>query len=152
MHDIIMLVSQKIPVIFPVHPRTRKKLSDFGLMAKLSEYYSGIIISEPLGYLDFLRLVYSSEFVMTDSGGLQCETTVLNKPCLTLRNNTEWAETVSRGTNFVVGLNAHLVFPAIDKILAGEWQKKSQPIDMWDGKTANRTVRVLVNIIENLHV
>ena len=141
-HDIIMPISQKIPIIFPVHPRTHKRLINFGLMTGISEYYPLIITSEPLGYLDFLGLIYASEFVMTDSGGLQCETTILNKPCLTLRNNTEWVETVSRGTNFVVGLNKDLILPAVEKILGGEWQKKSKAIDKWDGKTANRIVKI----------
>jgi UDP-N-acetylglucosamine 2-epimerase (non-hydrolysing) len=145
MRDILIPISKKIPVKFPIHPRTRKKLIDFGLMAKLSEYYPGIIILEPLGYLDFLGLVYNAEFVMTDSGGLQCETTILSKPCLTLRNNTEWVETVSRGTNFVVGLNEELIFSAVNEILAGKWQKKNQSIDKWDGKTADRIIKILAN-------
>jgi len=118
--DILIPISQKIPIKFPVHPRTRKRLINFGLTTELNEHHPNIITLAPCGYLDFMKLIYNSEFVMTDSGGLQCETTILSKPCLTLRHNTEWVETVSRGTNFVVGLNEDLIFSAIGEMAKEE--------------------------------
>lgn len=145
--NIISSVSEKLPIVFPIHPRTRKMLEQFGLMEKLNDpfYCKNLITIKPLGYFEFLSLVHNSQFVMTDSGGLQCETTILNKPCLTLRENTEWPETVSRGTNFVVGLNKELILSSVDQILTKRWgYYNSGAIDKWDGKTSNRIVEILV--------
>src|SRR5215207_1938556 len=95
-------VGRRLPVVFPIHPRTRKRLAEFGLLAEV-ERGGGVRLVEPLGYLDFLRLYSGARLVLTDSGGIQEETTALGIPCLTLRENTERPVTVELGTNRVVG-------------------------------------------------
>jgi UDP-N-acetylglucosamine 2-epimerase (non-hydrolysing) len=126
-------VAAEIPIVYPVHPRTRRHLpADM----------NGLRVLDPLGYLDFLRLMDQARFVLTDSGGIQEETTVLQVPCLTLRDETERPITVSEGTNLVVGLDAERVVVESRKILRGEGKSGRTPA-MWDGKTAERIVAVL---------
>ena len=102
---------------------------------------------EPLSYLEFNYLVEKSKAVITDSGGITEETTVMGIPCMTLRNNTERPETISIGTNELLGTNPETIKPALDKLLDGEWKKGNIPY-LWDGKTSERIIDVLTNIFK----
>jgi UDP-N-acetylglucosamine 2-epimerase (non-hydrolysing) len=137
-------ISRTIPIIFPVHPRTFKKIKLFGLTAFLSK--PNFIITKPLGYLENLSLLSNSKFVITDSGGIQEETTALKIPCLTLRENTERPVTVTEGSNTVIGLDMKFLFRCVDKIMNNKYKKSSIP-KYWDGKAAYRIVRKLSQIL-----
>jgi UDP-N-acetylglucosamine 2-epimerase (non-hydrolysing) len=123
-------------IVFPVHPRTRKMLD------QIEFDKSKFILSEPLGYLEFNYLVKNSFAVITDSGGITEETTVMSIPCITLRTSTERPETCSIGTNELIGNNAADLKPWLKKLFAGEWKKGGIP-PLWDGKTAERIVEIL---------
>ena len=129
-------ISKSIPVLFPIHPRTAKSIRDFALPI------NGIRTMDPLGYLEFLNLEASATVVLTDSGGLQEETTILGVPCLTLRNNTERPVTITHGTNTIVGTNKARILEAFRRILNGDW-KPSGPPEFWDGHAAERIVRII---------
>jgi UDP-N-acetylglucosamine 2-epimerase (non-hydrolysing) len=131
--------SKGLPLIFPVHPRTAKILHGLGIE------HNKLHTVEPLAYLEFNYLVENAKAVITDSGGITEETTVMGIPCMTLRNNTERPETVHLGTNEIIGTNPRLIKPALDKLFAGEWKKGSIP-ELWDGSTANRIVSILKEI------
>lgn len=142
--DALIEIANKLPIIFPVHPRTRAKIEEFGLGEKLTN--AGILMIEPLGYLDFMRLYSGARLVLTDSGGLQEETTVLGIPCLTLRNNTERPITIEMGTNTLVGTDGGNILEAAMNVLnraANETGKKIPPL--WDGKAAVRICDELLN-------
>ena len=132
--------SQGLPIIFPIHPRTAKIFKDLGITA------DNLKIVDPLGYLEFNYLVQHSFAVITDSGGITEETTVMGVPCLTLRDNTERPETITLGTNELVGTNPENIKPYMDKLFAGEW-KKGGEIPLWDGKTAERIIDILLREI-----
>jgi len=134
-------LSRKIPVVYPVHPRTRNRLEEFGLMPDLLAA-PGIRLLGPRGYLDFLRLLADARLVLTDSGGIQEETTVLGVPCLTLRPETERPVTVLEGTNIVVGLDGRRIMGEVESILAGKGKRGRVP-ELWDGRAAERIVAVL---------
>ena len=129
-------ISAKIPIIFPAHPRTRSRISEFGFEDLIEN--SNIKLIEPLGYLDFLRLYSGSKLVLTDSGGLQEETTALSIPCLTLRENTERPITIELGTNELVGVNPEKIKKAAFQILENSEIKDTKIPPLWDGKTAER--------------
>lgn len=129
---------QGLPVIFPIHPRTAKIFSDLGIEAQ------NLNIVDPMGYLEFNYMVQHSKAVITDSGGITEETTVMGIPCITLRDNTERPETVTLGTNELIGTNPAAIKPALDKLFAGEWKKGGIP-ELWDGRAAERIVDVLVS-------
>ncbi|MBS1528869.1 MAG: UDP-N-acetylglucosamine 2-epimerase, partial [Bacteroidetes bacterium] len=129
----------ELPVIFPVHPRTARVLDSMGLTAK------NLFFIEPLSYLEFNYLVKFAKAVVTDSGGITEETTVMGVPCMTLRNNTERPETCTVGTNQLIGTDPQHIGPAFKKLFAGEWQKGGIP-ELWDGKAAKRIVDVLSSI------
>jgi UDP-N-acetylglucosamine 2-epimerase (non-hydrolysing) len=138
--------AEELPVFFPIHPRTRKNIERFGLLPYLGSAASGkstgIVPLDPLGYLEFLSLNDCARIVLTDSGGVQEETTVLGVPCLTLRENTERPATVLHGTNQVVGVDPDRILAAAQSIL----QKTSSPSrcpPLWDGKTASRIVAII---------
>ena len=122
-----------LPVIFPVHPRTAKNLRDAGKTIPSIHYV------DPLGYLEFNYLVKHAKGVITDSGGITEETTVLGVPCLTLRDNTERPETITIGTNELIGTDPSKLPPALGRLMAGQWKKGSIPA-LWDGKAAERIV------------
>ena len=127
-------------VIFPVHPRTAKMLNDFE-----SEWPS-FVYAEPLGYLEFNYLVKNCMAVITDSGGITEEATVMGVPCLTLRYTTERPETVTVGTNDLVGTDPSKLKPALDRVFSGQWKKGGIP-ELWDGKAAERIVLQIGKII-----
>jgi UDP-N-acetylglucosamine 2-epimerase (non-hydrolysing) len=137
-------ISSRIPIVFPVHPRTRKKIDGLGLGKRIEEV-GGLQLIEPLGYLDFLSLFSRARLVLTDSGGLQEETTVMSIPCLTLRENTERPITVESGTNTMVGTDPVKITSAAFAALATERNGTARPIpDLWDGHTAARIVDELL--------
>jgi UDP-N-acetylglucosamine 2-epimerase (non-hydrolysing) len=133
-------LSAVLPVIFPVHPRTRQRLTEFDLLAGLSTRAPQLQLIEPLGYLDFLRLFSGARLVLTDSGGLQEETTALDIPCLTLRANTERPITVTHGTNRVVGTDPARIISAAHDAL--DHPPASHP-PLWDGQAADRILNAL---------
>ncbi len=137
--DEIIKNSNGLPLIFPVHPRTAK------ILKSLIIEHQQLYIVEPLGYWEFNFLVENSLAVITDSGGITEETTVMGVPCITLRDNTERPETVTLGTNELIGTNPNAIKPALKKLFAGEWKKGSIP-ELWDGNTANRIVTILKNL------
>jgi len=137
--DALVASARKIPLLFPLHPRTRKNLAIHGLIdAFLSA--PGIHVSEPINYIRFMGLVREAALVITDSGGIQEETTYLDIPCITLRDNTERPVTVTEGTNRLTKIPD--LQDCVDAILAGDWQSGVRP-DLWDGKTAGRVMHDL---------
>ena len=136
-------ISNYIPVSFPIHPRTEKFIKKFGLSKFLADKNS-IILNNPLGYLEFLSLMINSKFVLTDSGGIQEETTALGIPCLTLRNNTERPITISEGTNIIVGNSRDKIISESMKIIKGQNKKHSTIPELWDGNTAKRIINILL--------
>lgn len=140
--DLFEQIAATIPIVFPVHPRTRLHLQRLGLPGRTQKSDTRLRLLPPLGYLDFLALLQKATFVLTDSGGIQEETTVLGVPCLTLRRNTERPITVSDGTNQVVGTDLERIQQAVDNILSGE-SKRGQVPKLWDGKAAERIAAVV---------
>ncbi len=138
-----------LPVIFPIHPRTAKQLGlmNEGVSELVSERWANLHIVEPMGYLEFNYLVERAKAVVTDSGGITEETTVMGVPCLTLRDNTERPETCTIGTNELIGTNPAAIKPALDKLFAGEWKKGSIP-ELWDGHAAERIISILSRMKE----
>jgi UDP-N-acetylglucosamine 2-epimerase (non-hydrolysing) len=134
----IILNSRGFPLIFPVHPRTKNILQKFKID------YSNLHIIDPLGYLEFNYLVKYAKAVITDSGGITEETTVMGIPCMTLRDNTERPETITIGTNELVGTDPKAIKPAMEKLFSGQWKKGGIP-EKWDGRTAERIVNILIH-------
>ena len=139
--DVIERIQSEIPVVLPMHPRTLKNISEFGLEGKVRSM-KNLIVQEPLGYLDFQKLMSNSRFVVTDSGGVQEETTALRIPCITVRDNTERPITVSEGSNELAGTNPEVVLDFALKALKGEWKKSKIP-KMWDGNTSERVISAI---------
>jgi len=135
----LVKVSKALPVVFVAHPRTIKSLEDFQLKEKLSSA-AGITVLEPLPYIQFMNVVIGARLIITDSGGLQEETTYLDIPCLTMRENTERPITITQGTNKLV--RADTLYQKQKKVLSGNWPKGNCP-PLWDGKTADRAVECL---------
>jgi UDP-N-acetylglucosamine 2-epimerase (non-hydrolysing) len=141
-------IAKSLPIFFPIHPRSKERVESFGLgrylRSDLNEPpHSGIIAISPLGYLDFLCLLDHARLVFSDSGGIQEETTVLGVPCLTLRENTERPVTVECGTNQIVGRDPAKILSAATRILKGNASQSAAP-PLWDGHTAERIARILV--------
>ncbi len=132
----IEAVQRDLPIVFPVHPRTRK------IMAAQSTHLPNVKLVEPLGYLEFMNLVSNARFVMTDSGGIQEETTFLGVPCLTLRNNTERPSTVDEGTNVLVGLDPDRIIAAAQTAVRADRSAHRVP-ELWDGRASERIIDVL---------
>jgi UDP-N-acetylglucosamine 2-epimerase (non-hydrolysing) len=141
--DAVVSISCRTPVVFPVHPRTRKQLAGTELGRRL-EAAEGVVLADPLGYLDFVGLLDGARLVLTDSGGIQEETTVLGVPCLTLRPSTERPVTVTEGTNTVVGTDVAKILAATDQILEGERGEPRRP-QLWDGRAGERIAAVLAD-------
>jgi UDP-N-acetylglucosamine 2-epimerase (non-hydrolysing) len=127
------------PVLFPVHPRTAIILKDMGLE------FNSIQQIPPMSYLEFNYLVQHAKCVITDSGGITEETTVMGVPCMTLRDNTERPETITEGTNVLIGTNPQKLIPALKTLFNGDWKKGSVPL-LWDGKTAGRIIKHLIHL------
>jgi UDP-N-acetylglucosamine 2-epimerase (non-hydrolysing) len=139
--EVIIETVSPFPIIFPIHPRTRKIFESLSINTK------SVILSEPMGYLEFNYLVKNAKVVITDSGGITEETTVMNVPCLTLRNSTERPETCTIGTNKLVGIDPQNLKEPLKQIFNNKWKKGEIP-PLWDGKTANR----ISDIVEKLFV
>ncbi len=142
---IVGKIQKKTKVIFPVHPRTLKNMKKFNIDGKIKKL-KNLILTEPMGYLDFLCLMSNSKFVITDSGGIQEETTILGVPCITLRDSTERPVTVEQGTNIIVSTDKKKIISACDSILNGAGIKAKVP-KLWDGKSAQRIVDILMKKI-----
>ncbi|HSK48988.1 MAG TPA: UDP-N-acetylglucosamine 2-epimerase (non-hydrolyzing) [Solirubrobacterales bacterium] len=134
----LVALAAEMPVVFPVHPRTRKMMEAAGAEAP------GLLLSEPLGYLDFLSLLADAGAVLTDSGGIQEETTYLGVPCFTLRDNTERPVTISAGTNTLLGLDPAAI-AGIPAALAGWGRERLEPPPLWDGRASERIADVIVD-------
>jgi len=134
-------IASRIPVVYPAHPRARKMLGELGLLER-ADGISGLVVTEPLGYLDFIALESWARLMLTDSGGVQEETTVLGVPCLTLRPNTERPVTVSEGTNRLVGTDPETIVTAAFAALDGPGGSPGRP-ELWDGHAAERVADVL---------
>lgn len=140
--DALEELQTRLPIIFPAHPRTTKRIDEFGLTARVKSLRN-IRFIEPQGYLDFLKLVAESKLVLTDSGGIQEETTILKVPCVTLRENTERPITFQQGTNVIVGTNTQRIIEESLSIVSGKAVTSQMP-ELWDGKAAERIVSILV--------
>ncbi len=143
--DALTIIQNDMPVIFPIHPRTRKNLVSCSLGKRLEEM-PGFRLTDPLGYLDFLKLMSNAKVVLTDSGGIQEETTVLKVPCITLRENTERPITAEIGTNQIVGTDPQKILAAYRNATSGNWREPQIP-PLWDGKAAKRIVDIIVKSI-----
>lgn len=137
---IIQKITELLAVIFPVHPRTKKMIEKWNL-----EFQENLILTEPMGYFDFLKLQKESTIVLTDSGGIQEETTYLGVPCITLRENTERGITIKEGTNELVGIEDEKIFALVKKAISGKW-KQGNRIKYWDGKASVRIVKILSSL------
>jgi len=145
--EFLLSISRDLDVVFPVHPRTKSRLEEFGLLACL-EGNPSIRLLPPLGYVENLGLMRNAAAVLTDSGGIQEETSYLSVPCLTLRTNTERPATLSLGTNTLVGLDFVKARDLLSQIL-GQSYRKSSPIPGWDGKAAVRVVTEMSAFLES---
>ncbi len=133
-------LARELPVVFPVHPRTRQRMEAAGITAR------NLILTPPLGYLEFLRLMDQARLVLTDSGGIQEETTILQVPCLTLRENTERPVTIEQGTNRLVGVDPRAALRAAREVLSMPPRPMNTP-ELWDGRTSKRIVDVLERVL-----
>jgi UDP-N-acetylglucosamine 2-epimerase (non-hydrolysing) len=143
-------IAKEVPLIFPVHPRTQSRMVEGGLCGTLPDTSNGICVVPPMSYLQFLRLQSEAVLMITDSGGVQEETTALGIPCLTVRENTERPITLSEGTNLLVGLNGRRLVEEARKVLRGEGKKGHIP-KLWDGHASARIVRTLADHIISRH-
>lgn len=141
--EMLAELERMIPVVFPAHPRVARRIEEAGLIGMLGRL-GRTIMTDPLGYLDFVRLMSEARLVLTDSGGVQEETTVLGVPCLTLRTSTERPVTVEQGTNVLVGTDPARALREARRILAGQRDGEARTPDLWDGRAAERIVDVLL--------
>lgn len=147
----IASLSKKIPIIFPCHPRTKKQIKSFNLINLFSDLpqngetiNSGLYMFDPMGYNDFLYLWKDSTLVLTDSGGLQEETTALKIPCITMRKNTERPITVEIGSNVVAGQDPKIIIEYVEQVLSNSWKDSDIPV-LWDGKASERIINHCIN-------
>lgn len=138
--DILYEIKKHIAVVFPVHPRTRGKLDNLGLSDN-----DGLKLTGPLGYLDFIKLMSEAKCVLTDSGGIQEETTILRIPCLTLRENTERPVTITQGSNMLLGTDREKILKEVMSVLSGKSRNSAIP-EFWDGQAAVRIVLILIKL------
>jgi UDP-N-acetylglucosamine 2-epimerase (non-hydrolysing) len=139
--ELVAWLAGRLPLVFPAHPRTRARLQEYGLLDRLAGA-PGVVLTEPLGHREAVGLMAAARVVLTDSGGIQEETSALGVPCLTLRENTERPVTVTRGTNTLVGGDPAAVRREFDAVLAGR-SKTGAPIPLWDGRAAERAADAL---------
>jgi UDP-N-acetylglucosamine 2-epimerase (non-hydrolysing) len=141
--DALEEVARRLPIVFPAHPRTRKMIAELGLSERVEEI-KGLLVIDPVGYLDFLQLLSGARLVLTDSGGIQEETTVLGIPCITLRQNTERPITVEMGTNTIAGTNSAEIVKAALIAIEGRPDKSAPNVPpFWDGHAADRILDAL---------
>jgi len=140
------VIQNDMPIVFPMHPRTRQNLATLDLQERIEEL-PNLYLLEPLGYLDFLKLTSSAKIVLTDSGGIQEETTILKVPCITLRENTERPFTIEIGSNQIVGTDTDKIVQAYRQVMDGKWRRSAVP-PLWDGKAAERIVTILLQQFE----
>jgi len=143
--DLLNSIAQKRKLLFPIHPRTKKNLERFNLLSQLNK---NIILSDPIGYLDFLNLLHNAELVITDSGGIQEETTYLGIQCITLRTSTERPVTVEIGTNYLVGEDFSKAAILSNQILDGR-KKTGRVPELWDGNSSQRIVDIILDKLKN---
>lgn len=139
-------ISNDLKLVFPIHPRTKYNLDKFGIMLLLEDA-NNISLLDPLGYLDFLSLINQATLLLTDSGGIQEETTYLGVPCITLRENTERPVTVTKGTNYLIGTNTRKIFETVSLILEGKGKNAEIP-KYWDGNAGDRIIKILVETFD----
>jgi UDP-N-acetylglucosamine 2-epimerase (non-hydrolysing) len=139
--DALEVIQRDMPILFPVHPRTRKNIAALGLQGRV-ESLRNLHLLDPIGYLDFLKLQATAKIVLTDSGGIQEETTILKVPCITLRENTERPVTAEIGSNQIVGTDTQKIVAAYRNAMNGNWRKPQIP-PLWDGHAAERIVSIL---------
>lgn len=139
--EAITAIQQELPILFPAHPRTRRQMEAFGFQERL-QLAPNLLVTEPLSYLQNLDMMMHARLVLTDSGGLQEETTILGVPCLTIRENTERPITISEGTNTLVGSDPQRILEESRRILAGEGKIGRIP-ELWDGRAAQRIVSII---------
>ncbi len=132
-------ITRTLPLIFPIHPRTRKNMDRFGIKPP-----NAMTLTEPLSYMEFLNLWKDAKLALTDSGGLQEETTALGIPCLTIRENTERPVTITRGTNKLIGTSKEKMLEAFDQIMNNKWKTGQKP-KFWDGRAAERIAQIILN-------
>lgn len=144
-------LSHKLQLVFPIHPRTRKRITEFDMEDRVNAI-SGLKLIDPIGYHDFLKLQMTARLVLTDSGGVQEETTCFGTPCLTLRPNTERPVTITQGTNQLVPLNSEAIIGTALDIIDHGLKKEHRVPDLWDGKTAGRIVRLWLDHYDELGV
>ena len=138
-------VQKELPIVWPLHPRTRGRIEEFGLEG-LVDGMKNLTVTEPVGYFDSLKLQKSARLVLTDSGGIQEETTVFGVPCLTMRENTERPVTIEVGTNTLVGVDPQTIVETVEQVLGGTY-KQGQIPKLWDGHTAERIGDVLRQVL-----
>ncbi len=143
LNSLEQLSIKQLRMVFPIHPRTKKMLQQFQLL-DFAQSIEGLEITDPIGYLDSLALMNNSRLVLTDSGGVQEETTYLGIPCLTLRPSTERPITITEGTNILLDKGPEMIVPEVEEILSGAVKDGGIP-ELWDGKTAHRIVGVLIS-------
>lgn len=144
--DVIEFICNRLKLVFPIHPRTRKNIEEFGFKKRLDEI-KNLITTDPLGYIDFVKLMKNSRFVITDSGGIQEETTFLKIPCITMRTTTERPVTCQLGTNRLVYPEKSKLIEAIQDILS-HFNSDAQIPKYWDGKSSERIVEIILQIFE----
>jgi UDP-N-acetylglucosamine 2-epimerase (non-hydrolysing) len=140
-------IAAELPIVFPVHPRTRARLEGGGLASQLAAA-TGLRLIDPLSYLEFLQLEDAARFVLTDSGGVQEETTALGVPCLTIRENTERPVTITEGTNLLVGTDPERIVEESRRILAGA-EKRGRVPDLWDGHAGERAAKAILEFLKH---
>jgi UDP-N-acetylglucosamine 2-epimerase (non-hydrolysing) len=143
--DALEEIGERITIVFPLHPRTKNRAEEFGLTERI-ERIPNIVMTGPAGYLDFIALMAGARLILTDSGGLQEESTALGIPCLTLRENTERPVTVTEGTNTIVGNDTQVIIEAAMDVLDTGGKSGRVP-DLWDGNTAQRIANLIEEII-----
>ena len=143
--DALEEIGERITIVFPLHPRTKNRAEEFGLTERI-ERIPNIVMTGPAGYLDFIALMAGARLILTDSGGLQEESTALGIPCLTLRENTERPVTVTEGTNTIVGNDTQVIIDAAMDVLDTGGKSGRVP-DLWDGNTAQRIANLIEEII-----